>query len=52
MGAFGAGLKLYPKGGFFVRPEAKLYLVNNNLNFSSAYATRYGLSIGYTFGGH
>lgn len=52
MGDFGAGLKLYPKGGFFVRPEAKIYLVNNNLNFSSARITRYGLSIGYTFGGH
>jgi len=52
MGDFGAGIKLYPKGGFFVRPEAKLYLINNNLNFSSARVTRYGLSIGYTFGGH
>jgi hypothetical protein len=52
MGDFGAGIKFYPKGGFFVRPEAKLYLVNNNLNFSSARVTRYGLSIGYTFGGH
>ena len=52
MGDFGAGIKFYPKGGFFVRPEAKLYLVNNNLNFSSARITRFGLSIGYTFGGH
>ena len=51
MGDFGAGIKFYPKGGFFVRPEAKLYLVNNNLNFSSARVTRFGLSIGYTFGG-
>jgi hypothetical protein len=51
MGDFGAGVKLYPKGGFFIRPEAKLYLVNNNLNFSSARVARYGLSIGYTFGG-
>jgi len=50
MGDFGAGIKLYPKGGFFVRPEAKLYLINNNLNFSSARVARYGLSIGYTFG--
>ena len=48
-GEFGAGLKIYPKGGFFVRPEAKLYLVTNNQLFSSSYATRYGLSIGYTF---
>ena len=52
MGDFGAGIKFYPKGNFFVRPEAKLYLVNNNLNFSSARITRFGLSIGYTFGGH
>jgi hypothetical protein len=51
MGDFGAGLKLYPHGGFFIRPEARLYLVNNNLNFSSPRVTRYGLSIGYTFGG-
>jgi hypothetical protein len=49
MGDFGAGIKLYPTGGFFVRPEAKLYLVNNNQFFSSPRVTRYGLSIGYTF---
>jgi hypothetical protein len=52
MGDFGGGIKFYPRGGFFVRPEARLYLVNNNLNFSSARVARYGLSIGYTFGGH
>ena len=49
MGDFGAGIKLYPKGGLFIRPEARLYLVNNNLLFSSPRVTRYGLSIGYTF---
>jgi len=49
MGDFGAGLKLYPLHNFFIRPEAKLYLVNNNVLFSSAYATRVGASIGYTF---
>jgi hypothetical protein len=49
MGDFGAGIKFYPKGGFFVRPEARLYLVNNNLNFSSPRVTRFGASIGYTF---
>ncbi|HYW37192.1 MAG TPA: outer membrane beta-barrel protein [Terriglobales bacterium] len=48
---FGAGIKFYPKGGFFVRPEARIYLVNNNVDYSSAHVTRYGLSIGYTFGG-
>jgi len=46
---FGAGIKLYPKGNFFIRPEARFYLVNNNLEFSSNHATRYGVSIGYTF---
>ena len=49
MGDFGAGLKIYPAHNFFVRPEAKLYLVTNNQLFSSSYATRVGVSIGYTF---
>ena len=52
MGDFGAGLKIYAKGGFFIRPEARLYLVANNQLFSSSYATRVGASIGYTFGRH
>jgi hypothetical protein len=50
LGHFGAGLRLYVRGGFFVRPEAHLYLVNNNVEFSSARVARYGASIGYTFG--
>ena len=49
MGDFGAGLKIYPAHNFFIRPEAKVYLVTNNQLFSSAYATRVGVSIGYTF---
>ena len=36
MADLGAGLKFYPKGGFFIRPEARLYLVNNNLNIQFA----------------
>lgn len=51
MGQFGAGLKLYARGGFFVRPEVHLYLVNNNVEYTSPYIVRYGASIGYTFGG-
>jgi hypothetical protein len=50
MGHFGVGLKLYPVKNFFVRPEAHLYLVNDNQEFSSGRAVRYGVSIGYTFG--
>jgi hypothetical protein len=52
MGDFGAGIKFYPKGGFFIRPEAKIYVVANNQLFSSSYSTRFGASIGYTFGHH
>jgi hypothetical protein len=49
MADFGGGIKLYAGHNFFVRPEARLYLVNNNLNFSSPRVARYGVSIGYTF---
>ncbi len=49
-GDFGAGVKIYPRGsGFFIRPEARIYLVTNNQLFSSSYSTRVGASIGYTF---
>ena len=46
---FGGGIKLYPKGNFFIRPQARFYLIHDNLEFSSNHATRYGGSIGYTF---
>ncbi|HEY7616952.1 MAG TPA: hypothetical protein VH744_09125 [Terriglobales bacterium] len=49
LGHFGAGLRTNIHGGFFIRPEAHLYLVNNNNDFSSARVTRFGVSIGYTF---
>jgi hypothetical protein len=49
MGHFGAGLRYYFYGHFFVRPEAHLYLINNNMEFSSPRATRFGVSLGYTF---
>lgn len=50
MGHFAAGIRYYVHGNFFVRPEAHLYLVRNNFEFSGARATRFGGSIGYTFG--
>ena len=49
MGHFGGGLRYYFKGHFFVRPEAHVYLVRNNIEFSSPLATRVGVSLGYTF---
>ncbi len=50
MGHFGGGIKLYAHGNFFIRPEAHIYLVRNNFEFSGARAARYGVSIGYTWG--
>ena len=46
---FGGGIKFYIKHGFFVRPEARVYWINNDTNFAGSYATRVGASIGYTF---
>jgi Outer membrane protein beta-barrel domain len=48
-GHFGAGLRYYVWGNLFVRPEAHLYLINNNNEFSSGRVTRFGVSIGYSF---
>ncbi len=51
MGDLGGGIRFYPYGNFFVRPEIRLYLINNNAEFSSSHPVRYGVSIGYAFGG-
>lgn len=32
-GGFGGGIRFYPYGNFFVRPEMRLYLINNNEEF-------------------
>ncbi len=45
----GAGLRYYVWGNVFVRPEARLYFVNNNNEFSSGRIGRFGVSIGYSF---
>ncbi len=49
MGHFGGGIRYYFHGNFFIRPEAHLYLIRNNQEFSSPVATRVGISLGYTF---
>ena len=49
MGHIGGGFRYYFHGNFFVRPEAHLYLIHNNDEFSSPVATRFGISLGYTF---
>lgn len=50
MGDVGGGIRAYVWHGVFVRPEARLYFVHNNLEFSSDRIARYGVSLGYTFG--
>ena len=52
MADLGAGVRFYVYRRFFVRPEMRLYLVHNNVEFSSAFPVRYGGSLGYSFGGH
>ena len=49
LGQFGAGLRLYVTRSIFIRPEAHLYVVRNNFEFSGSRATRFGVSIGYSF---
>ncbi|MGA3196515.1 MAG: hypothetical protein ABSD39_16070 [Terriglobales bacterium] len=49
MGDVGGGIKLYAWRRLFIRPEGRFYLINNNTEFSSGHALRYGFSIGYTF---
>jgi hypothetical protein len=51
MGDFGAGIRAYFWHNAFIRPEVRLYLINNNNEFSSGVATRYSISLGYSFGG-
>jgi hypothetical protein len=51
MGDFGAGIRAYVWHNVFVRPEVRLYLINNNVEFSSNTVVRYGGSLGYSFGG-
>lgn len=49
MADVGGGIKVYVWKKFFIRPEGRFYLINNNVEFSSFHAIRYGASLGYTF---
>jgi hypothetical protein len=49
LGQVGAGLRFYATPRIFIMPEAHLYLVHNNVEFSGSRATRFGVSIGYSF---
>ncbi len=49
LGQFGAAIRLYVTPRIFIRPEAHFYEVRNNVEFSGARASRFGVSIGYSF---
>jgi len=49
LGQFGAAIRLYVTPKIFIRPEAHFYEVYNNVEFSGARASRFGVSIGYSF---
>jgi len=51
MGDVGGGIRAYFWHDAFLRPEVRLYLINNNVEFSSDRVLRYGVSLGYSFGG-
>jgi hypothetical protein len=51
MGSFGGGIRAYVWHNVFVRPEARIYLIHNNAEFSSGTVGRFGVSLGYSFGG-
>lgn len=47
----GAGVRFYATKNVFVQPEVRWYYVPNQDNlFSTNSSTRYGISLGYTFG--
>ena len=50
LGHVGGALRLYLTNSVYLAPEAHVYFVHNNVEFTSVRATRYGLNIGYTFG--
>ena len=51
MGDVGGGIRAYFWHSAFLRPEVRLYLINNNAEFSSNRVLRYGVTLGYSFGG-
>jgi hypothetical protein len=44
----GGGLRFYVTRAIFIRPEAHLYFVRNNIEFSGPRVQRFGVSIGYS----
>jgi hypothetical protein len=48
-GHFAADIRYYFWGHAFIRPEAHYYVIHNNVEFNGANASRFAISIGYSF---
>ncbi len=48
-GHFGADVRFYFWGHAFIRPEAHYYVIHNNQEFNDVNASRFAVSIGYSF---
>ena len=46
-----AGVRVYVRGGIYVRPQVDVHWVNNFNEFGSGWVPEYGAVVGYTFGG-
>lgn len=50
-GHIGLGAKVYLTEHIFLRPEAHFYFIRHNSAFQAGQSQRFGVSLGYTFGG-
>ncbi len=48
----GAGVRVYIKDNFFVRPQVDAHWVHNFFQFGSSWVPEYGVAVGYAFGRH
>jgi hypothetical protein len=48
LGHLGGGVRLYVWRNLFIRPEAHVYFINNNIEFSGPRVARYGVALGYS----
>jgi hypothetical protein len=46
------GVRLYVRGGLYLRPQVDVHWVNNFNEFGSDWVPEYTVAIGYTFGAH
>lgn len=49
---FSGGVRLYVKGGLYIRPQVDVHWVDHFVEFGSDWVPEYTVAVGYTFGGH